>query len=135
MKSPNRSQLNPAAFFLIAPLLLAACTPKVEVTEAIRPVRVTRAATVDGQAVAAYAGEIRARYESDVSFRVPGKILMRSADLGSLVKKGPVLARLDLQDANLNAVVTRATIASADSDLEYASAELARYEELLAKSS
>ena len=133
MKSRNRSLLNSAALFLITPLLLAACTPKVEVTEAIRPVRVTRAAAVDGQAVAAYAGEIRARYESDVSFRVPGKILTRSADLGSMVKKGQVLARLDPQDANLNAVAARATLASADSDLEYARAELARYEELLAK--
>jgi multidrug efflux system membrane fusion protein len=50
-----------------------------------------------------------------------------------MVKKGQVLARLDAQDANLNMLAARATLASAESDLEYARAELARYQDLLAK--
>jgi RND family efflux transporter MFP subunit len=54
-------------------------------------------------------------------------------DLGSPVKKGQVLARLDSEDANLNASAARATLASAESDLEFARAELARYQDLLAK--
>ena len=111
-------------------LVLIACAPKPEVAEEIRPVRVVRAAMVDMQGAAAFAGEIRPRYETDLSFRVAGKILSRNVELGAAVKRGQVLARLDAQDANLNAAAARASLASADSDLEYARAELARYKDL-----
>ena len=111
-------------------LVLIACAPKPEVAEEIRPVRVVRAAMVDMQGAAAFAGEIRPRYETDLSFRVAGKILSRNVELGAGVKRGQVLARLDAQDANLNAAAARASLASADSDLEYARAELARYKDL-----
>lgn len=110
--------------------VLAACTPKPEVAEEIRPVRVVRAAPVDVQGAAAFAGEIRPRYETDLSFRVAGKILSRNVELGAGVRRGQVLARLDAQDAILNATAARAALASADSDLEYARAELARYKDL-----
>lgn len=118
---------------IAAASLLAACAPKQEVAQAPRPVKVIQAMATDGQSVSAYAGEIRARYESDVSFRVAGKLVARTVDLGTQVKKGQVLARLDAQDANLNVMSARATLASADSDLDFARAELARYQDLLAR--
>jgi RND family efflux transporter MFP subunit len=130
--TPNQSA-RLAVVVLATALCLAGCAPGTEVAQEVRPVRVTRVVAVDARAVTAYAGEIRARYESDVSFRVAGKILARGVDLGSMVKKGQVLARLDAQDANLNMLAARATLASAESDLEYARAELARYQDLLAK--
>ena len=46
------------------------------------------------------------------------------------MKKGQVLARLDAQDANLNVAAARAILASADSDLEFARAALARHKDL-----
>jgi len=114
-------------------LTLAACGKQAPPAEDARPVRVTRVQAVDGQTITAFAGEIKPRYEADMSFRVGGKILARNVDLGSQVKKGQVLARLDAEDANLNAAAARATLAAAESDLEYARADLARYEDLLAK--
>ena len=45
-----------------------------------------------------YAAEIRARIESRLSFRVPGKLLERKVNLGDEVKAGQLLARLDAQD-------------------------------------
>ena len=113
--------------------LLTACSQKAPVAEEARPVRVTRALAVDPQGLTTYAAEIRPRYETDMSFRLAGKILTRNVDLGASVKKGQVLARLDAQDANLNAVAARATLAAADSEAEFAKAELARYDDLLAK--
>ena len=110
--------------------LAAGCAPKAELAEEIRPVRVTRALAVEANGASAFAAEIKARYETDLSFRVAGKILARTVDLGSSVKKGQVLARLDAQDANLNVAAARANLASADSDLEFARAELARYKDL-----
>lgn len=121
-----------AAFPLLLAIatLVAGCAPKAELAEDIRPVRVTRALAVETRGSTAFAAEIKARYETDLSFRVAGKILARTVDLGSSVKKGQVLARLDAQDANLNVAAARANLASADSDLEFARAELARYKDL-----
>jgi RND family efflux transporter MFP subunit len=123
---------SPVALIALT-LLLAACGQHTEPVEEARPVRVTRVKAVDAQSVTAFAGEIKARYEADMSFRVAGKILARNVDLGTTVKKGQVLARLDPQDADLNAAASRATLTAAESDLEFARAELARYEDLLAK--
>ena len=118
---------------LTAATLIAACGQKPPVAEEARPVRVTRAVATDAQGITAYAAEIRPRYETDMSFRLAGKILTRNVDLGASVKKGQVLARIDAQDANLNAAAARASLAAADSDVEFAKAELLRYEDLLAK--
>ncbi len=127
------SKLNPTAsvaLLLAIAALGAGCAPKAELAEDVRPVRVTRAVAVDTRGATAFAAEIKARYETDLSFRVAGKILARTVDLGASVKKGQVLARLDAQDANLNVAAARANLASADSDLEFARAELARYKDL-----
>ncbi|MBL8380355.1 MAG: efflux RND transporter periplasmic adaptor subunit [Burkholderiales bacterium] len=121
---------NIVLLLAIAVTVLSACAPKKEVVETVRPARVVRAVAADTQGMSAYAGEVRARYETDLAFRVPGKLLSRQVELGARVKKGQVLARLDPQDANLNAAASRATLASADSDLEFARAELKRYQEL-----
>lgn len=123
----------PAVVFAAAVAFLAGCAPKAEPPPAVRPVKVTRVVAGDARDIHAFAAEIRARYETDVSFRVGGKILSRAVDLGATVRRGQVLARLDPQDANLNAAAAQATLASAESDLEYARAELARYRDLLAK--
>jgi membrane fusion protein, multidrug efflux system len=118
---------------LPAALIFSACSKKVEVAEEARPARVLKVSSSDGAAVTTYAAEIRARYEGDLSFRVPGKLLARSVDLGATVKRGQVIARLDAQDANLNAQSARASLASAESDLEFNKAELARYKDLREK--
>src|SRR5262249_8470306 len=43
-------------------------------------------------------GEVRPRHESDLAFRVAGKLIARNAEIGAVVKKGDVLAQLDDQD-------------------------------------
>ena len=48
----------------------------------------------DRQAV----GEVKPRYESDLSFRVAGKLVSRLVDVGAAVKQGDILATLDVQD-------------------------------------
>ena len=118
---------------LLGAALMSACAEKPVAAPEVRPVRVTRAVAADALAVNTYAGEIKARYETDMSFRVGGKILARLVDAGVTVKKGQALARLDAQDANLNAAAARANLAAAGSELDYAKAELTRYDDLLAK--
>jgi membrane fusion protein, multidrug efflux system len=115
--------------------VLAACSQPQPVAEAIRPVKsmVVPKAGEGGAGLVSFAGEIKPRIETDLSFRIAGKLTERTAELGAAVKKGQVLAKLDPQDAQLNAAAARANLTAAESEFEFAKAELARYEDLLAK--
>lgn len=82
----------------IAALPLAACQEKIAEQPDIRPVRTL---IVDPKPVNddhRLVGEIKPRYESELGFRVSGKIVSRHAEVGDVVKRGAVLARLDDQD-------------------------------------
>lgn len=79
-----------------------------------------------GGATRAYAGEVRARYETTLGFRIPGKITARLVDAGAVVKAGQPLARLDAADALLQA-------SQAKAQLVLARAEAKRYRDLRAK--
>jgi len=112
---------------------LTACGNAHEPEEPVRPVltQVVAAGAAAGRDV--YSGEIRARYETDLAFRVGGKLLARPVDAGARVKRGQVLARLDPEDARLASRAASAQLASAESDVALAQAELDRHADLLAK--
>src|SRR4051812_46440685 len=54
---------------------IAGCSKPVEKAEEIRPVRAMVVATENTAIVAEYSGEVRARVESRLGFRVGGKII------------------------------------------------------------
>lgn len=81
----------------------------------------------------AYTGEIRARHEIDLSFRVGGKLAARLVDAGAEIKAGQPLARLDPADLQLAADAAKAQLSAADSDLTTARSERERYAGLLNK--
>jgi len=121
------------ALLLVAALLLAACGEKKVEPEAIRPVITQTVIPGAGATRDVYSGEVRARYENDVAFRIGGKLVARQVDAGARVKKGQVLARLDPEDAKLAAQAANAQSVSAEGDFTLAKAELDRYADLLAK--
>lgn len=55
----------------------------------------------------AYSGEVRARIEALLGFRVGGKLVERRVDVGARVRAGQPLARLDAADQQLAATPTR----------------------------
>ncbi|KAB2964922.1 efflux RND transporter periplasmic adaptor subunit [Zoogloea sp.] len=118
---------------VLAMALLGACSHPEPVAEAPRPVlvQVLAGAPVAGGAV--YSGEVRARYESDLSFRIAGKIIERKVDVGSSVKPGQLLARLDPTDAGLSAEAARAQLAAARNEYVFAKAEMERYRDLVGR--
>src|SRR5512141_2716121 len=116
-----------AAMALAGMLVLGACSPGPQVAEQAQPVLVMHPAPGPGTAVAAFAGEIRARQESALAFRVAGNIIRRSVDLGDRVKRGDILAELDPADLRLQAQATRAQLAAAEAELARASADRSRY--------
>jgi multidrug efflux system membrane fusion protein len=80
-----------------------------------------------------FAGEVRARYETILSFRVAGKVLARQVDVGDRVRKGQVLAQLDQNDYRLAVQDLRAQLASAVANRDFLRDEVARYRELVAQ--
>ncbi|MEO8160938.1 MAG: efflux RND transporter periplasmic adaptor subunit [Arenimonas sp.] len=117
------------ALLVMLSLLLAACSGPPEAPTP-RPAMVTRASSGDG-ALEAYAGEVHAREEPTLAFRIPGKLIRRLVDAGSRVQAGQALAELDPADARLQSEASRAALASAQSGLALAQAELTRYKDLV----
>ncbi|MCX7780647.1 MAG: efflux RND transporter periplasmic adaptor subunit [Negativicutes bacterium] len=82
-----------------------------------------------GQA-ANYSGEVRGRYETQLAFQVSGKIIKRSVELGSIVRRGDVLMEIDAKDIQQTVNITSAQVASAQSQLSLARSNLERYRNL-----
>lgn len=118
---------------VLAMAVLAACSKPEPVAEALRPVVVHTLALTPVAAGALYSGEVRARHESDLAFRISGKVIERRVDVGAVVKPGQVLARLDPTDAGLNAEASRAQLAAAQNEYAFAKAEVERYRDLVGK--
>ena len=114
-------------------LALAACGNGKVVQDPVRPVLTQTVVPGAGATKDVYSGEVRARHETDLGFRIGGKLVARNADAGARVAKGTVLARLDPEDAKLAASAAAAQLASAESDLALAKAEMDRHADLLAK--
>ncbi len=78
-----------------------------------------------------YAGEVQARQQTALSFRVGGQVTERLVDVGDQVKVGQVLARLDVQDAQLQLNAAKAQLESAQAAEKNAQDELKRFKQLL----
>jgi RND family efflux transporter MFP subunit len=115
---------------LTAAAALAACGKQEAQVPAPRPVIAQVAAAKPAEGAHVYSGEVRARYENDLAFRVGGKVVARFVDVGATVRKGDPLARLDPQDAQLNVESARQNLVAAEADHVLAKAELERYREL-----
>ncbi|WP_144576718.1 efflux RND transporter periplasmic adaptor subunit [Agrobacterium sp. DE0009] len=59
-------------------------------------------------------GEVRARVQTDLSFRVSGKIIERLVDVGTRVKTGQLLARIDPEEQKADLDVALANLQSAE---------------------
>ncbi len=115
-----------------ATLLVAGCAPDQPKSEALRPVRSALVAQ-NGAEEWVLSGEVRARYETRLSFRLPGQMLARKVEVGSRVRAGQTVAVLDGRDAELTASSARANLAQAESQAALVEADLRRFAELRAR--
>lgn len=109
---------------------LAACSAE-KPAETARPALVVQPGGGADAALSAYAGEVRAREESPLSFRVGGNLVRRNVDAGARVQKGEVLALLDPGDFALQAQAAQAQLAAAEADLVRARGDRDRYAKLV----
>ena len=96
-------------------------SPRVEVFEAQAAGSIRRAFT----------GIVEARVQSDLGFRVGGKILERSVNMGQRVQKGQILMRLDPVDLKLSLAAQQANVEAARAKYTQANADEARYAALV----
>ncbi len=129
MKMRMKANFN-LGWMLVLAVALVACSRPAPPEEPIRAVKVITVGLHAPASTLEYAGEVRARVESRLGFRVGGKLLDRSVEPGQSVKAGQLLARLDPQDLKLAADAARAQLAAARSNHALAAADLTRYQAL-----
>lgn len=114
----------------IATLLLTACGEKVLTAETAnagpRLVKALKVGAGETAPETTYSGEVRARHETALGFRIGGKLIERRVDVGARIKPGQVLARLDPADVEL-------AVAQAEANRALAESELKRTQELRQK--
>jgi membrane fusion protein, multidrug efflux system len=86
----------------------------------------------DRQASATLTGEIQARFRTDLSFRVSGRVLARYVDVGARVQAGDVLALLDPAEQQADVDAATAAVLAAESQLRVAKATFERQKALIA---
>lgn len=114
-------------------LLVSACEKPVEPPAPPRPALVTIVgkSAVNNEMI--LVGEVKSRYESNMGFRIKGKIIERKVDVGSLVKKGRVIARLDASDTNLGVAAAVADVRAAEANYALAKSDVERQRQLVDK--
>jgi len=130
MNSGYRAALLGAALAMT----LAACgkAPQARPDE-IRPVRVLKVEATAGERSIELAGEVRPRVETRLGFRVAGKMVQRLVEVGTIVKAGQPIARIDPNDLHLAADTARRQIVQLEAELRFAEGDLRRYRELREK--
>jgi multidrug efflux system membrane fusion protein len=122
-----------AASLLIGAITLAGCGSQAAVPASPRSAIVAHPQTADAINAEVYSGDVRARYESQLGFRVNGKIRTRRVDVGNHVEAGQVIAELDPIDLQLQVGSAGANLAAAKAARDLAQADYDRYQSLLAK--
>jgi RND family efflux transporter MFP subunit len=115
--------------------LLAACQDQAvsAVAKPERPVQVARVAFQPENAGGEFVGVVRARYETDLGFRVAGKITDRIVNVGDSVHADDVIARIDSKDLQLQVSSAEAEIAAATSNFAQATSDEQRFTTLRAR--
>ncbi|ADV26292.1 efflux transporter, RND family, MFP subunit [Pseudoxanthomonas suwonensis 11-1] len=115
----------------LAAIALVGCGNGEDQAPAARPVWVVQPQAAGGAAGLAFPGEVRAREESPLSFRIGGELVARRVDAGARVAEGQVLAELDPGDQALQAQAAQAQLAAAEAERVRAKGDLDRYAKLV----
>jgi RND family efflux transporter MFP subunit len=114
--------------------LLSACRSGDDAPAAeVRPVRVTTIETRAVGDVVALTGRVQAQTEINQSFRIDGRLIERTVDVGDNVRPGQLLARLDPQNEQSGLQAARAQLVAAQAQLVEARNNHQRMRDLVAE--
>lgn len=115
---------------IVLSFVVVGCSKPEPTVEPIRAVKVVTVGIDRIESGAEFAGEVRARVETRLGFRVAGKIIQRPVEVGQRVKPGQLLAQLDSQDYRLAAEAAKAQVSAAATNRNLAATEYKRFKEL-----
>jgi RND family efflux transporter MFP subunit len=117
----------------LLPVASAACSHTTSSTDPRTQTALVRVATVEPSVHAdrSFTGVVAARVQSDLGFRVPGKILERLVDTGQSVKRGQPLMRIDPTDLRLATRAHEEAVAAATARARQTADDEARYRDLV----
>lgn len=104
--------------------------PQVKHEEKIIYVKTVEASEATGAKEGSYPGVVKGRYETNLSFQVPGRIIAKNVQMGQRVQAGEVLMVLDDKDMRDNLDSAQAQVAAAKSQLDLATTTVKRYRQL-----
>lgn len=116
---------------MLTALLLSATAVPAWADGLARPVRIAPVHFEERKQSVTITGEVVARVETDLSFRVGGRITGWFVDVGGVVKEGQVLARLDPEEQKADVEAAEAGVRAADAQLKLARANFDRQKSLL----
>jgi RND family efflux transporter MFP subunit len=114
----------------VAALALVACSKPEPPPEPIRAVKLLTVGLDTLNLSIEFAGDVRARTESRLGFRVGGKLLQRPVEVGQRVQTGTLLAQLDGGDLALASQAAQAMVSAALTQRNLAAADLTRFTDL-----
>ena len=122
------------AFLGLLLFMLAACGKAASSTDPRTEAPLVRAGLVERsvQAERSFTGIVAARVESDLGFRVPGKVLERLVDTGQTVKLGQPLMRIDPTDLRFALRAHEEAVAAARARARQTAEDEVRYRNLVA---
>ncbi|BBP53705.1 secretion protein HlyD [Pseudomonas sp. St386] len=128
-------RLRPVTFAAcLLPLVLTACGDSSTAKDPRTLAPLVRVSEVQGSSdlSRSFTGVVAARVQSDLGFRVAGKVLERLVDSGQVVKRGQPLMRLDPIDLGLQARAQQEAVAAARARAKQTADDEARYRDLVA---
>ena len=130
LRAPHAAKCVAAA--VLVSIALTGCNDHAaQTTTRATLVRTTIVQPRDRQASITLTGEVQARFRADLSFRVGGRVIARTVDVGAHVNKGDVLARLDPAEQQADVDAATAAVASAEAQLRVAKATFERQKALI----
>ncbi|WP_434679074.1 efflux RND transporter periplasmic adaptor subunit [Pseudomonas sp. R1-18] len=132
-RPPRLFSLGPMAVLVAALLALAGCGEEKPAAPDMPRVYVQAVKTAEFAAAVALTGDIQARVQTRLSFRVNGKIIQRNVDVGDRVTARQVLARLDPRDLQINVDSAVAAVAAEQARVTQTRAAFVRQQKLLPK--
>lgn len=120
------------SILLLVGLSLAGCEQPAPPPAEATMVRAIPAQTTRLDNTATLTGQIQSRHESNLSFRIGGKLVERTVEIGQRVKANDLLARLDDQDQQNSLRAAESEVSSARAAVEQSRAQEERQRALLA---
>ena len=125
---------GPLSCALLAVTVLGGCNDRA--ASSVKPPTLVRTETVrlqDRQSSVVLTGAVQARIQTDLSFRISGRVITRLVDVGAHVNSGDLLARLDPAEQQADLDAATASLAAAKSQVRVAASTFERQKTLLAE--